>query len=193
MSRELWDEVSLPCPCCFWSCKPLGLRLKAAGMYAAPPLLRPPQWLLRGRFCLPWLSVSMAIRLGAPLRREHPHGFTWEEHRQQGQTWGETVLLRPTRAALAGWHSGGLLVGLPFKLWGNSADFDFIIQLPNCCFSLVLAGFTASCSPPAPTGLVSPLRVSPWHWGAVLTSGSQPKGPTAAASLRHGQISWAGA
>lgn len=65
MSRTPRDGVSLPCPCCFWSCKSLGLRLKAAGMNTACPLPIPPRCLLKGRFCLPWLSVSMAIHTTA--------------------------------------------------------------------------------------------------------------------------------
>lgn len=34
-SGKLWGEVSLPCPCCFWSNEPLRPRLKAAGVKAA--------------------------------------------------------------------------------------------------------------------------------------------------------------
>lgn len=45
----------MPCPCCFWSWKPQGLRVKTAGMNKTPPLAGPPWSRLRGRFCVPWL------------------------------------------------------------------------------------------------------------------------------------------
>lgn len=159
-----WDEVRLPRPCCFWSCKPLGPRLKTRRMNAACVLLRHPEWLLKGRFCFPWLSVSMAICLGAPLWREHPHGMHLG--------WGSRDTRVSRQAVLAGRRSGKLLAGLASKSWGKSTDLDFIIQLPNRCFSVVLVGFTAPCSPPAPAGLVSPPHISPGRWGDALTSRS---------------------
>lgn len=154
----------MPCPCCFWSSKPLGPRLKTRRMNAACVLLRHPQWLLKGRFCFPWLSISMAICLGAPLWREHPHGMYLGRGSRDRRV--------SCQAVLVGRCSGKLLAGLAFKSWENTTDLDFIIQLPNCCFSVVRVGFTALCSPPAPAGLVSPLHISPGHWGDALTSRS---------------------
>lgn len=179
MPRELLDEVSLPHPCCFWSCKPLAEDSRDERSPSPPKT--------------PSVAAQRQILFALALCfHGNSLGSTTAGRASAGDAPGNSMGCRDGRGARQG-HCirPRLLVGLPFKLRGNSTDF--IIRLPNCCTSLVLAGFTAPCSPPAPTRRVSPLRVSFGHRGAVLTSRSQTKGSNAAASRRHGQTCWAGA
>lgn len=97
MPRELLDEVSLPRPCCFWSCKPLA---EDSRDERSPS---PPQDPLSGcskadfvclGFLLPWQFAWEHHRWESIHR-----GCTWEQHGLQGRMRGQTGPLCLTQAA----------------------------------------------------------------------------------------------
>ena len=99
-------------------------------MNAAHPLPRPPQWLLKGRYCLPWLSVSMGIRLGAPLQREHPQemhlGTAWAAGTDAGQDGAAASDLGcPRRLALRRAAGGFARVNYGEIAWTLTLEFNF--------------------------------------------------------------------
>lgn len=116
-------------------------------------------------------SVSMAICLGAPRQREHPQGMDLGAEWAAGLARARVVLLGDSGMQNVGKEQA---LGLPLQFFTS-------IQLPNCCFSPVLVGFTALCPPQLPPSC-SLLCVPPGHGGAVLARKSQSKGPNTADS-----------
>lgn len=146
----------MPCPCCFWSCKPQGQRMEAAGMNRAPPLAGPPQ----SRLILCVLALFLWRFAWEPqCRGSIPRG--WAAGLDTGQGW-------------CCWQT------CAWEMWGKSRHLDshFHFFKFNSTSKLLFFSCAAGIHSPAPTQLLSPLcptvpspAASPWH-GKISQAGA---------------------
>lgn len=128
------DEFSSLCPCCAWSCKPQGQRMKAAGMRSPFP----------GR--TPLVQAQRQILCALTL---FPWQFSWEHHCKWEHPQGME------QDGLQGWTQVVLLVDLCME----NVQFFYFSPTSKLLLFPCAVGFTALCSPQ----LVSPLCPT-WAW-----------------------------